>query len=105
MPQEPTPTGNWRQIARGYDELYKTLAEEFASRQDNHRCVAALTISSQFSKIIRLPPGSVDPRGETSQNGTFLEHLAEILRQHAMQSGDCIRFNWARLAETYNEAH
>ncbi len=102
MPQEPTPAGDWRQIAREYRELYRTRAEAFASRQDIHHCVDAVAISSQFSKITRLPPGSVDSSGETSQTATFLEHVAEILHGHAMQSGDCIRFNWARLAETYN---
>lgn len=104
MPQELEPIGNWLQIAREYRERYTTLAEEFASRQDSHSCADAVTISGQFSKILRLLPGSVDPSGQTSQTDTFLEHLAEILRQHAMQSGDCIRFNRAQLAETYNEA-
>ena len=36
---------------------------------------------------------------------TFLEHVAEILHRHAMQSDDYISFNWSRLAETYNEVH
>jgi hypothetical protein len=105
MPQEPIPTGDWRQIAREYDEGYKRLSGKCASEQDQHGCIDALDLSIQFGKIIRLPPESVDLGGETDQTVTFLEHLAQILHQHAMQSPDCIRFNCAQLAETYNEAH
>ena len=105
MPQEPTPRRDWRQIAWEYDERYKTLAEHFAVEQDRDRFIEACDLSIQFGKIIRLAPESVDLGGETDQTVTFLERLAEILHGHAMQSGDCIRFNWAWLAETYNEIH
>ena len=105
MPQEPIPTRDWRQIAREYDERYKTLAEKFAFEQDRDHFIETFDLSIQFGKIIRLAPESVDRGGETDQTVTFIENLAEILHRHAMQSGDCIRFTWTRLAETYNEIH
>ena len=99
MPQEPTPTGNWRQIARGYDELYKTLAEEFASRQDNHRCVAALTFSIQFSKIIPFATGKCGPQRGNQPERYLPRALGRnptpacyaIWRLHSLQLGSARR--------------
>lgn len=62
-------------------------------------------VSIQFSKIVRWDPESADLGEPTDQTVTFLECLAEILRRHSMQSLDRVNFNWAGLAETYNEVH
>lgn len=96
---------NWRRIAREYDERFKRLAEELAHAQGQDRMLAVFDVSIQFSKIVRWDPESADLVEPTDQTVTFLEHLAEIIHRHSMQSMDCVSFSWAGLAETYNEVH